>query len=293
MTSGVRVSRFMLNGQRPRSWIRIVPVALIAITALAPLSAALAWGGHVVQPGETLSSIADQYGVSVDALASANDIANPNIIYTGETIVIGDPNANYTAEAASATSAPAVTHVVQPGDMLSVLAQTYGVALTALAQSNNIANPNAIYVGEVLTIPAVPLAQPVDHSQAEAILRQAETEFGLPDGLLLALGWMESGFQQGIVSYAGAIGLLQLLPDTADWAIQQFVPDATDWRSSATDNARLGAAVLSFYLQFFGGDEELALGAYYQGLRSVITVGLYPESVHYADTIIAAIPEFQ
>jgi LysM repeat protein len=271
----------------------MLPVALVAITALAPTTAALAFGNHVVQPGETLSSIADQYGVTVSALAQANDIPDPNIIYTGETIVVGDRNANYTADASSATAAPAVTHVVQPGDMLSVLATTYGVALNALAQANSIANPNAIYVGEVLTIPSVPLDQPVSHAEAASILRQAETEFGIPRGLLLSLGWMESGFQQGIVSYAGAIGLLQLLPDTADWAIQQFVPDATDWRTSATDNARLGAAVLAFYLKFFGGDETSALGAYYQGLRSVITVGLYPESQQYAATIIAAIPEFQ
>lgn len=289
MTSGVRISRFMSRGRLAR----IVPVALVAITAIAPLSTALAFGNHVVQPGETLSSIADQFGVSVQALAQANDITDPNVIYTGETIVVGARDANYTAEAASATSAPAVTHVVQPGDMLSVLADTYGVALNALAQANSIANPNAIYVGEVLTIPSVPLAQPVDHTQAASILRQAETEFGIPRGLLLALGWMESGFQQGIVSYAGAIGLLQLLPDTADWAIQQFVPDATNWRGSATDNARLGAAVLSFYLKFFGGDETLALGAYYQGLRSVITIGLYPESKQYAATILAAVPNFQ
>lgn len=293
MTSGIRISRFTQQSDRSRMLLRILPVALVAVTAIAPLSAALAFGNHVVQPGETLSSIAYQYGVGVDQLAAANGIANPNIIIPGETIVVGDADANYTTEAASDTTAPAVTHVVQPGDMLSALASTYGVALNALAQTNSIANPNYIYVGEVLTIPAVTLEQQVNHTEAEQILRNAEVEFGIPHGLLLALGWMESGFQQGIVSYAGAIGLLQLLPDTADWAMQQFVPDATNWRSSATDNARLGAAALSFYLRFFGGDERLALGAYYQGLRSVLTVGLYGESEHYADTILAAVPEFQ
>lgn len=271
---------------------RVMPAALVALTAFTPLTGALALGNHVVQPGETLSLIASTYGVSVNDLALANGIADPNLIYTGETIVVGDATANYTAEAASATSAPAVTHVVQPGDMLGTIAQTYGVALSALAQNNDILNPNHIYVGEVLTIPAAPLAQPIGHADAQQILRNAEVEFGIPHGLLLSLGWMESGFQQGVVSWAGAIGLLQLLPDTAEWAIAQFLPDATDWRTNITDNARLGAAAFAFYLSFFGGDQRLALGAYYQGLRSVITVGLYGETEEYADTILAAVPQF-
>jgi hypothetical protein len=43
---------------------------------------------HVVQPGETLYLIAIRYGTTVDALAAANNITNPNLIYVGQVLVI-------------------------------------------------------------------------------------------------------------------------------------------------------------------------------------------------------------
>ncbi|MBC8253178.1 MAG: LysM peptidoglycan-binding domain-containing protein [Ardenticatenia bacterium] len=46
---------------------------------------------HVVQPGETLSEIAEQYGVSVDALTAANGIADPHLIKIGQELIIPGP----------------------------------------------------------------------------------------------------------------------------------------------------------------------------------------------------------
>ena len=46
---------------------------------------------HVVQPGETLSQIAKQYGVSVDALTAANGIADPHLIKIGQELIIPGP----------------------------------------------------------------------------------------------------------------------------------------------------------------------------------------------------------
>jgi len=43
---------------------------------------------HVVQPGENLFRIALKYGVTVQAIAVANDISNVNLIYPGQTLVI-------------------------------------------------------------------------------------------------------------------------------------------------------------------------------------------------------------
>jgi len=45
----------------------------------------------VVQPGETLSQIAKQYGVSVDALMAANGIADPHLIKIGQELIIPGP----------------------------------------------------------------------------------------------------------------------------------------------------------------------------------------------------------
>ncbi|HHY47332.1 MAG TPA: LysM peptidoglycan-binding domain-containing protein, partial [Firmicutes bacterium] len=43
---------------------------------------------YVVQPGDTLAEIAARYGVSVEAIARANNIANPDLIYAGQILVI-------------------------------------------------------------------------------------------------------------------------------------------------------------------------------------------------------------
>ena len=46
---------------------------------------------YVIQPGDTLRAIADQFGVTVEDLAAANDITNPDIIQPGDTLTIPTP----------------------------------------------------------------------------------------------------------------------------------------------------------------------------------------------------------
>jgi LysM repeat protein len=123
---------------------------------------------HVVQRGEILSAIALQYGVSAQAIAQANGLYNPSLIYAGQTLTIpgasGSPAAN--PAPAPAPSAPATTnrtHVVQRGEILSRIALQYGVSAQAIAQANGIYNPSLIYAGQTLIIPAAsgsPAANP-------------------------------------------------------------------------------------------------------------------------------------
>lgn len=241
---------------------------------------------HVVAPGETLSDIADLYGVSVDELAAENGITDPDHIVAGQEIHIG--------RASASTAAPAATtYVVLEGETLSDIATRFGTSIAAIAALNGLDDPDSIFPGERLLIPSAPAGPRVSKAEARNILRAAEREFGLPSGLLLALAWQESGWQQGITSEAGAVGITQLLPETADWAIEQLVPDAHNWRGSATDNARMGAAVLAFYLHRSGGDERMALAAYYQGWRSVFEKGLFDETVDYVNNVLALQAEFE
>lgn len=113
-------------------------------------------GVHVVGYGESLTSIALRYGTTVWALAAANNLANPNFVYSGQRLTI--PGAG----AATATSAPAATtsgvHVVQVGQTLASIAARYGVTANAIASANGIVNANFIYVGQRLTIPGAAAA---------------------------------------------------------------------------------------------------------------------------------------
>ncbi len=120
---------------------------------------------HNVRSGETLSSIGRLYGVSVYALAQANNIANINRIYVGQRLVIPiggtqppqptpvPPSPGPTATPTPPPSGGMTTYTVQRGDTLSRIAVRFGVTVNAIMQANNLTNPNLIFVGQVLNIP--------------------------------------------------------------------------------------------------------------------------------------------
>jgi len=115
-----------------------VGAAAAGVAAL--LSASVAGAASTtVSPGDTLWSIAAQYGTSVSALASANGISDPNWIAAGQTLQI--PDGSSTIEV-----------TVSAGDDLSSIAAQYGTTVSALAAANGIADPNLIDAGSELTV---------------------------------------------------------------------------------------------------------------------------------------------
>lgn len=104
---------------------------------------------HVVQAGETLSSIAAKYGLSASELAEANGITNPELLYVGTRLALsGD---SYVADGAGEGTGS--THTVTTGETLGEIARNYGVTVDALTRANDIVNANRIHVGQTLTIP--------------------------------------------------------------------------------------------------------------------------------------------
>lgn len=149
----------------------VQPVVVQPTAAPVQVASAVTGGTHVIQRGETLASIARTYGLSWTDLATANDIASPNLIYAGQQLTI--PNgaaqpvavAPVTVDPAPIAAQPVAaqpvtatgtqgTHTVQPGEGLASIARLYGLSWPTLAAANNIANPNTIYSGQVLVIPA-------------------------------------------------------------------------------------------------------------------------------------------
>ena len=144
-------------------FIRCVGVLMIASMLLFPTGALAAPDGsnetvHIVQWGETLSMIAEHYGVTVEAIMAANGIGDPDYVYVGQKLVI--PMSYGSGPPAMGPSAPGYaggecTHhyAVQWGDTLSGIAWQYGTTANALMQANNLGS-DFIYEGQKLCVPA-------------------------------------------------------------------------------------------------------------------------------------------
>jgi len=93
---------------------------------------------HVVQPGDTIYTIARQYNTSPQKIITDNELQNPNELVVGQTLVILVPDQ---------------VHTVQPGDTLENIAQRYGTTVVELLQYNpQITHADAIFPGEQITI---------------------------------------------------------------------------------------------------------------------------------------------
>ncbi|HEY5890674.1 MAG TPA: LysM peptidoglycan-binding domain-containing protein [Acidimicrobiia bacterium] len=97
---------------------------------------------YTVEKGDSLYEIARDNGVSLTDLIKANDLANPNLIYPGQVIIIPGQGGS-----------PDVVHVVTRGETLNRIASTYGVSGKLLAEANGLKNPDLIRIGQELTVP--------------------------------------------------------------------------------------------------------------------------------------------
>ena len=102
---------------------------------------------YTVQSGNTLSQIAQSYGVSVAHIVEINDIQNPNLIFPGEKLRITESNNQQLNPILQSNY-----YTVQRGDTLSKIALQFNVTVQYLVNINGIKNPNLIYVGQILKI---------------------------------------------------------------------------------------------------------------------------------------------
>lgn len=126
---------------------------------------------HTVAQDETLSSIAQRYGVPLDALVMANGLTDPNQVQPGQRLLI------------PAVNQPMV-HQVAAGETLFQIARRYHVSLEAILAANHLSDPDLIVVGQVITIPgsgdqggsATP-PQPSTHPAESYVVAAGDTLF--------------------------------------------------------------------------------------------------------------------
>jgi murein DD-endopeptidase MepM/ murein hydrolase activator NlpD len=105
---------------------------------------------HRVAAGDRLGAVAQAYGVSLEALAEANGLSAPYVIYVGQVLQVP-----------SGAEAAPVRYVVRQGDTLSGIARRFDVSMSDVAATNAIASPYTLSVGQSLAIPGVQTAKAV------------------------------------------------------------------------------------------------------------------------------------
>lgn len=150
--------------------LAMLTVSLMPASAQGEVTAQHAQTIHIVERGETLASIARYYGTTVQAIASANGIWNPNFIYAGQRLVI--PVGGYPPP----PPPPQQTYyIVRYGDTLAGIARYFGTSVWAIAQANNIQNINWIYAGMYLVIPSGGYPPPPQQHVVTYVVRPGDT----------------------------------------------------------------------------------------------------------------------
>jgi soluble lytic murein transglycosylase-like protein len=185
---------------------------------------------------------------------------------------------------------PLLRYVVKPGDSLTAIARTHGTSLTRLAHVNGLNPAKPLLIGVHLRIPAAVHLTPTAMSATNAAsvrdsLDRWSAHYGVDRSLARALAWMESGYNNSVVSSVGAQGVMQLLPTTWDYVERSLIGRKV--AHDADGNVHVGMAYLSHLLHAFNGNERLALAAWYQGERATKAVGPYKVSKAFVADVLA------
>jgi len=188
------------------------------------------------------------------------------------------------------TTTTSARYVVKPGDSLSAIAKRAGISMRKLAKLNGLDPSRPLLIGTTLRLPAAvrPAPTAVSASNASAVrasLDRWAAHYGVDPSLARALAWMESGYQNDVISPVGAQGVMQLLPST--WQYVEGVLIRQKVQHDADGNVRVGVAYLRHLLDAFGGNERLALSGWYQGERSVKARGPYKVSKAFVADVLA------
>jgi soluble lytic murein transglycosylase-like protein len=209
---------------------------------------------YTVRAGDTLSGIASAHRVTLSALVAANDLTDPGLIYPGQQISV---------------PGKATTPAPVPNSENTFAGYTYPDEVVNAAKANR----------EALAARTVP-----NKDQTKALIQKIATQHGVDPRLALAIAWQESGWNQRAVSVANAIGTMQVIPMSGDWA-SELAGRKLDLLDTE-DNITAGVVIIKALLRS-AEDREHAIAGYYQGLHSVKTNGMYKDTKSYVANVLA------
>ncbi|NLF05671.1 MAG: LysM peptidoglycan-binding domain-containing protein [Actinomycetales bacterium] len=283
---------------------------------------------HTVSSGDTVSHLASRYGTSVKAIVEANDLDSRAFIVVGQKLTIpGTSTAEpEQKKAKKAKKTSAATYTVVAGDTVSRIASKHGVSVSSIVKANDLDSRAFIVVGQKLTLPGaagdsyeLPDSEKVpdtfagrkypDHvvdsanknkaallaagvpskATMQAKVVKTAKKLGVSTALAQAVAYQESGFNHASVSPANAIGTMQVIPTSGDWAatlvghsINLLDPD---------DNVTAGVAILRQLVKG-ASDLDTAIAGYYQGASSVKKYGMFSDTRRYVANVRTLMEQF-
>ncbi|MGB3828420.1 MAG: LysM peptidoglycan-binding domain-containing protein [Ornithinimicrobium sp.] len=233
-----------------------------------------------VRSGDTLSGIAAKYDVSLAALRSANPDLEPRRLWAGTSVRLpGAGPGEGRATQSSSRSTPQRSSPYSPDNIGSHLRDTK-VDNTFLhyTYSSAVARSAAANRDYLASVPAPSTAQTKD------MIVTTARRHGVDPKLMLALSYQESGWNHRAVSPANAIGTMQVIPTSGEWASSLIGRRLNVL--DPQDNITAGTVIMRA-LQRSAGSEPEAIGGYYQGLASINKHGLFSDTKGYVSSITA------
>ncbi|WP_309080033.1 LysM peptidoglycan-binding domain-containing protein [Zhihengliuella sp.] len=294
-------------------------------TTTAAASSGASTGSYTVASGDTLGGIAIRHDMSLSRLLRLNGLSASDTIFPGQKLTVAGGSSSTTSTNTSSTSAPTAprTHTVASGETLSGIAGTYSVGLSKLLEANNLSKTSVIRPGQKLNVPGgatttassqlvpstflhyrYPEATVRSANENKAILLSRDLpsraemrskivataqSLGVDPSLALAHAYQESGFSPSAVSPANAIGAMQVIPTSGEWA-SQLVGRPLDLLDP-DDNVVAGVAIIAA-LQRTSASMEEGIASYYQGQGSVRRNGMYDDTKSYVKSVKSHMANF-
>jgi LysM repeat protein len=280
-----------------------------AASANRPAAAAVSITTYRVRSGDTLSAIATRTRTSLATVYALNRLNARSVIHPGQVLKVRGTTPAATRPAGTAA------YQVRAGDTLSGIATRHSVTLAALLKTNRLSAASVIYPGQRLKVPAKPAKTATSansfagrtypssivnaanrnraalahravpsRSQTKAMIVATARRHGVDPKLALAIGWQESGWNQRQVSVANAIGVMQVIPSSGQWA-SDMAGRKLDLLKTQ-DNITAGVVILRS-LTRSAANLDQAIAGYYQGLYSVQHNGMYADTKVYVANIKA------
>jgi soluble lytic murein transglycosylase-like protein len=230
---------------------------------------------YTVRSGDTLSGIATRHGTTARAIASLNGIGLTTHIHPGQKLRI-PTSGTAAAKAASSSRTATSTKPAVPQPEMATPFNSGGYSAKHFPSTTVTAAKKNHALLATMPLPT--------REQAKAMVVATAKKHGVDPALALAISYQESGWNQRSVSVANAIGIMQVIPASGDWASSMVGRELN--LLDAQDNVTAGVVIIRA-LQRATGEDAMAIAGYYQGLSSVRKNGMYSDTRAYVRTIEA------